>query len=152
MYRLCNTEHNMHYAACCSVCSSPSSNPAPTSRCPQETGTKVDHRRRLVLWHKGSRRDKTSKGEPAQWYTCIHTQYGTHSHGHVCACTHTYMCTQYTHSHTRVRHCCYCLLLLYYGYLCLLFQVQWGSKGTTEEGAKLKRAKVSDIIPWFTVY
>ena len=48
--------------------------------------------------------------------TRIHTQYGTHSHGHVCACTHSYMCTQYIHSHTRVRHCCYCLLSLYYGY------------------------------------
>ena len=34
------------------------------------------------------------------------------------------------------------MLTLMLGY----FQVQWGSKGTTEEGAKLKRAKVSDII------
>ena len=28
---------------------------------------------------------------------------------------------------------------------CMPLQVQWGSKGTTEEGAKLKRAKVSEI-------
>ena len=34
------------------------------------------------------------------------------------------------------------MLTLMLGY----FQVQWGSKGTTEEGAKLERAKVSDII------
>jgi hypothetical protein len=26
---------------------------------------------------------------------------------------------------------------------CMLLQVQWGNKGTTEEGAKLKRAKVT---------
>ena len=36
-------------------------------------------------------------------------------------------------------HSRYAMLTLMLGY----FQVQWGSKGTTEEGAKLKRAKVS---------
>ena len=101
MYRLCNTEHNMHYAACCSVCSSPSSNPAPTSRCPQETGPKVDHRRRLVLWHKGSRRDKTSEGERCKHNdTRIHTQYGTHSCTRSCMCVHTHTCAHNIHTHT----------------------------------------------------
>ena len=87
--------------------------------------------------------------------TRIHTVW--HTFTRTCMCVHTliHVHTIYTlahTSHTLLLLLALAIILWLCWHLCLPFQVQWASKGTTEEGAKLKRAKLSDIIPWFTVY